>query len=90
MTKLIPLSEIPSHARAAERAARKSYPSRAAALDSAQNKLVVAPGCHSAPYFDPPVIGWTLTSAAAAAYAAQRTQMPDGSSHCRAALEVAS
>jgi hypothetical protein len=88
MTRLIPLTQLPRSVRAAERAARSSFESQAAALAAATYKLVVAPGCHSGPYFDPPVIGWTCTRAGAEAYAAQLTYMPDGNHHRRAALEI--
>jgi hypothetical protein len=88
MTRLIPLTHIPRSVRAAESAARKSFESPAAALAAARYKLVVAPGCHSEPYFDPPVIGWTCTRAAAEAIAARVTYMPDRNHHRRTALEI--
>ena len=84
-TKLIPLSEIPTTtARRRESDARRRFASRDDALQAAEYRLVVAPGCHSRPYFDPPVIGWVCTEAAASAYAAQQTHMPGGSCHQRA------
>lgn len=58
---------------------------RAAALQAAEFQIVVAPGCHSRPYFDPPVIGWLCSRAAAVAYCAVLTRMPDGTSHRRRA-----
>ncbi len=89
MAKLIPLKSIPTTtARRAEAEARRGYASRRSMLSAARHKLVVAPGCHSGPSFDPPVIGWCLTAAAAAAYAAQLTRMPDGKSHRRAMHEA--
>lgn len=92
-TSLIPLAQIPYAARAAERAARRAFATRAAALESARYELVSAPGCHSRPYFDPPSCGWVCTRVAADALAARQTHMPDGTSHCRLrvrAAEVAS
>jgi len=88
MAKLIPLADIPTtSARNAERSARKQYASRAAALEAAQYRIDVAPGCHSRPYFDPPVIGWLCSRAAAVAYTAQLTHMPGNTSHHRAACD---
>lgn len=86
-TTLIPLSEIPGKARDAERAWRKRFDSRSNALTAAEFKIVSAPGCHSRPYFDPPVIGWIGTVTAAEAYCGQLTHMPDGNSHYRARFE---
>jgi hypothetical protein len=84
-TRLIPLADIPHAARAAERHARAAYTSRAAALEAAQYRLDVAPGCHGRPYFDPPVIGWCVSRAAAAAMVEQVTHMPGGTCHRRVA-----
>lgn len=87
MSKLIPLSEIPTaSARRAEREARAQYTSRAAALEAAQFELVVAPGCHGRPSFDPPRLGWCVSQAGAEAYAAEVTYMPGGTSHRRRAV----
>jgi hypothetical protein len=87
MTKLIPLSEIPTaSARRAEREARGGYASRAEALDAAQYELVVAPGCHGRPHFDPPSIGWCVSLTGAEAYAAEVTRMPGGTVHRRRAV----
>jgi hypothetical protein len=83
MTKLIPLSEIPSAARTIEAAARNSFGSREKALACAAYRIEVASGCHSRPSFDPPVIGWTCTKQAAEALSSRRTYMPGGTSHCR-------
>ena len=88
MTKLIPLRDIPSAARATEAAARRAHPTRAAALDAAQYRIDVAPGCHSRPYFDPPCVGWVVTRSAAEAYTAQLTHMPGGTSHRRACCDL--
>lgn len=88
--RLIPLAYIPYAARAAERAARRAFTSRAAALESARYELVSAPGCHSRPYFDPPSNGWVCTRAAANALAARQTHMPDGTSHRRLRVQVQS
>lgn len=82
-SKLVPLSNIPYAARSAESAARKAYRTRREAWGSAKYRLEVAPGCHSRPYFDPPVVGWVLTKAAALAVSALETRMPDGTTHRR-------
>jgi hypothetical protein len=87
MPKLIPLRDIPYTARRAESAARKAAGSRAQALESARGRIVVAPGCHSRPYFDPPVVGWTMTRRAGLAVASQLTRMPDGNHHRRTRME---
>lgn len=81
MANLYNLSDIPTAARKLESAARKQYPSRTAALDAATYRIEVAPGCHSRPHFDPPVLGWTITEGAAKALSERLTHMPDGSSH---------
>lgn len=87
--KLIPLAQIPTTAaRDAERRARAKYESRAAALQAAQYEMVVAPGCHSQPHFDPPRIGWVCALSAAEAMAAQLTHMPGNTSHRRIAYQV--
>lgn len=83
MPKLYNLSDIPAAARKIESAARKQYPSRSAALDAATYRIEEAPGCHSQPYFDPPVLGWTITECAAEALSARLTHMPGGTSHHR-------
>jgi hypothetical protein len=84
MPKLIPLKSIPTTAaRDAERTARAKHPSRAAALEAATYRIESAPGCHSRPYFDPPVIGWVLTHLAAIAINDQITDMPGGTCHHR-------
>lgn len=88
MSKLIPLSSIPYAARAAEREARRAFATRVAALEAAQYRIVVAPGCHSRPYFDPPTVGWVCSREAAEALAAQQTRMPDGTSHSRLRCEA--
>lgn len=80
MARLIPLSQIPAHARAEERAARKAYPTRRDALQAATVRIVSAPGCHGRPYFDPPTIGWVLTVNAGKALSEVWTHLP-GSSH---------
>lgn len=81
MPNLIPLRDIPARARPAESAARRRYQTRAAALDAATWRLVSAPGCHSRPADDPPVVGWTLTRAAAESVAERVIRMPGGTSH---------
>lgn len=45
-----------------------------------------APGCHSRPYWDPPMIGWVLTKDAAEALANVSTHMPGGTSHRRTVI----
>ena len=87
MSTLLPLASIPSAARAAERAARRAHRIKAEALEAAQYRIDVAPGCHSRPHFDPPVIGWVLTSEAAEAVTSRLTHMPGGASHRRACCE---
>jgi hypothetical protein len=87
MTKLIPLSQIPYAARGYERTARAAYPTRSAALYAANYRIDVAPGCHSRPYFDPPVIGKVLTRAAAQAICGRLTYMPGNTSHQRATCD---
>jgi hypothetical protein len=85
MTKLIPLSAIPTaSARRVEREARAAYASRAAALEAAQFELVVAPGCHGKAH--PPSIGWCVSQTGAEAFAAEVTHMPGGTSHRRRAV----
>jgi len=83
MSTLIPLAHIPHHARDAERAARREHTNRSEALEAAEYRIDVAPGCHSRPYFDPPVVGWVLTREAAEAVTARMTYMPDGTCHRR-------
>lgn len=85
LNKLIPLADIHLAARSVERDARKRIGNRAAALELAQYEIVVAPGCHSRPSFDPPRIGWVVSKAAAEALSARLTEMPDGTSHRRTA-----
>lgn len=85
MTKLIALSEIPAAARRTESAARKSYSSRDAALQAAEYRIEVAPGCHGRPSFDPPVLGWVCSRDAAVALSSRLTHMPGGTSHHRVA-----
>lgn len=83
-TTLIPLANItPRSARTIEAEARRRYANREDALDAAQYRIDVAPGCHSRPYFDPPVVGWVLTRAAARALCDRPTHMPGGTSHHR-------
>jgi hypothetical protein len=82
--KLLPLAQIPTTtARNVERKARATFASRSEALEAATHEIVVAPGCHSRPYFDPPRVGWCLTQEAADAVVAQVTVMPDGNHHRR-------
>jgi CelD/BcsL family acetyltransferase involved in cellulose biosynthesis len=73
---LIPLREIPHTARAAEAAARRAHPTRAAAWRAARYELEAAPGCS-------PMLGrhWVLTRAAADALAAEVVRLPGGSAH---------
>jgi hypothetical protein len=86
--KLVPLSDIPgTRTRRAEASARRGYVTRAAALTAAHYKIVVAPGCHSRPDFDPPVYGMVLTRAAALALSERQTARPDGTPHRRLAVE---
>jgi hypothetical protein len=82
-TKLIPLRSIPYSARETERRARRSFASPAAALDAATYEIVMAPGTHSRPYFDPPTVGWCCTGRAAEALSEKLTHMPGGTSHHR-------
>jgi hypothetical protein len=78
MPKLIPLSEIPNaKARAAEREARKQYPTKAAALEAAQQRIVRAEGCSDAGED----YGWLLTTQAASAVADQLTRIAVTSHH---------
>jgi hypothetical protein len=88
MSRLIPLADIPYAARATERAARRTYLTRAGALGAAAHRIVVAPGCHGRPHFDPPVVGWVCTRAAADALEARTTRMPDGTTHRRLRAEL--
>jgi len=83
MAKLIPLRNIPYRARRLESAARKVQ--GAGALEAASYRIDVAPGCHSRPYFDPPVVGWVCTREAATAIVAQTTKMPGNTTHRRMA-----
>jgi hypothetical protein len=83
MTKLIPLNEIPSKARKIESSLRRAAGSRERALEVSTYRIVTAPGCHSEPYFDPPVLSWVLSREAAEALSAQLTHMPGGTSHHR-------
>lgn len=78
MAKLIPLSEIPYSARAAESKARKSYETRAKALEAATYEVVEGPGTFSGAF--PGSIGRTCTKAAAEACASQVTRMPGNTS----------
>lgn len=82
MAKLIPLSDIPYRAREREARERAKWPTRAMALDAATIKIVDAPGCYGGAF--PGVWGWMLTIEAAEAMIEVRTNMPGGSSHCRA------
>jgi hypothetical protein len=79
MAKLIPLREIPYVARATESAARREYSTRSAALEAASFEIVDAEGCYGGAY--PHTHGWTLTRAAADAYASHVVYMPGGSCH---------
>ena len=85
MARLIPIKDIPYSARNAERNARRKFSSRAAALQAASWRLVVAEGCYSGAY--PPVLGWCVTEDAAAAISEQETHMPGGTVHNRARHE---
>lgn len=101
MSRLIPLSDIPYSGRAAEREARRRIAGQhcqygvwmgtkrrgwqSDALRAAEYEIVMAPGCHSRPYFDPPTVGWVLTASAASALASRVTHMPGGTSHRRLA-----
>jgi len=87
MNNLIPLASIPLPARRVECATRKAYSSCSAARAAAQYRIDVAPGCHSRPSFDPPVLGWVLTRDAAVAITEQLTRMLDGTSHRRTSCE---
>lgn len=78
MARLIPLSEIPSSkARNAERLARAQYPTRAAALEAAQQRIVRAEGCRDAGED----YGWLLTVSAAQSVADAVTNTPGGCCH---------
>jgi hypothetical protein len=86
--KLVPLYDIPgTRNRRAEASARRGYVSRAAAASAASYRIVVAPGCHSRPDFDPPEYGWVLTRASALALSERQTARPDGTPHRRLAVE---
>ncbi len=86
MTRLVPLNRIPYAARRAEADERAKWPTRAMALDAAFYKIVDADGCYSGPF--PGLWGWVLTREAAEAISQVRTEMPDGSTHCRASYRL--
>lgn len=80
MDKLIPLSKIPSTARASERRARAKYESRADALAAARYGLVEAPGTYSGA--EPRTFGWLCSQDAAEATAAAAVvRMPGNTQH---------
>lgn len=81
MAKLIPLNRIPYRARQAEARERAKWPTRAMALDSATIAIVGAPGCYGGA--EAPTYGFVLTSAAAAALAEIKVDMPGGGRHRR-------
>jgi hypothetical protein len=82
MTHLIPLRSIPTTtARRAESNARSQYATRSAALDAASYRVEQAPGTHSRPDWDPPVVGWVVSLEAAEALAGELTRMPGGTYH---------
>lgn len=80
MSKLIPLRDIPSAARASEGAARRALrASGTDALAAARYEIHDANGCYGGAY--PTTRGWTVTEAAAEALAAEVVRMPGGSVH---------
>lgn len=86
-TTLIPLADIPHSGRTIEAEARRRYANRKTALEEAQYRIEVAPGCHDRPHFDPPVVGWVVTRAAAVALCDRLTYMPGGTSHHQMACD---
>jgi len=89
MNRLIPLSEIPYAARDVERKARLAFATRSDALAAARFRIVSAPGTHSRPYGDPPVIGWCCSEDAAVALSERMTRMPGGTCHAEFAYQLA-
>lgn len=81
MTRLIPLSQIPYRARAAEARERAKWPTRAMALDAATIRIMAAPGCYGGA--EAPTHGFVLTLEAAEALSEVRAHMPGGTSHRR-------